>query len=159
MSHAEEITAELVRELVYDAITAPEWTGPALWIHADLHPANGLTADGSLCGVIDFGDLCAGDPACDLAAAWTLLPDGATDRFHSAYLAKPGRRDPATRSRLGVVARHRLHPRRRRRRPRPPRRQTHLGPARPRQPATPHRHRPLTAGRNEPSQANRRPPP
>jgi len=26
--------------------------------------------------VIDFGDLCAGDPACDLAAAWTLLPGG-----------------------------------------------------------------------------------
>jgi aminoglycoside phosphotransferase (APT) family kinase protein len=68
-----------------DAVTAPEWTGPALWIHADLHPANVLTADGSFCGVIDFGALCAGDPACDLAAAWILLPDGAIDRFHAAY--------------------------------------------------------------------------
>ncbi|MFC5833123.1 phosphotransferase, partial [Nonomuraea insulae] len=36
-------------------------------------------------GVIDFGDLFAGDPACDLAAAWILLPDGAADRFHAAY--------------------------------------------------------------------------
>ncbi len=35
--------------------------------------------------MIDFGDLCAGDPACDLAASWVLLPDGAADRFHSAY--------------------------------------------------------------------------
>lgn len=43
--------------------------------------------------MIDFGDLCAGDPACDLAAAWVLLPDDATDRFHSAYQPTP---DPAT---------------------------------------------------------------
>ncbi|MGW4717307.1 hypothetical protein [Nocardia sp. NPDC004260] len=35
--------------------------------------------------MIDFGDLFAGDPAFDLAAAWILLPDGATDRFHDAY--------------------------------------------------------------------------
>jgi aminoglycoside phosphotransferase (APT) family kinase protein len=36
-----------------------------------------LTADGTFCGVIDFGDLCAGDPACDLASSWILLPDRA----------------------------------------------------------------------------------
>jgi len=41
--------------------------------------------------VIDFGDLCAGDPACDLAAAWILLPDGAADRFHEAYEPAPDR--------------------------------------------------------------------
>ena len=35
--------------------------------------------------MIDFGDLHAGDPACDLAAAWILLPDGALERFHQAY--------------------------------------------------------------------------
>jgi aminoglycoside phosphotransferase (APT) family kinase protein len=68
-----------------DAVTAPGWAGPAHWIHADLHPANVLTAGGSFCGVVDFGDLCAGDPACDLAAGWILLPDGAIDRFHAAY--------------------------------------------------------------------------
>ncbi|RSM62111.1 aminoglycoside phosphotransferase [Actinoplanes sp. ATCC 53533] len=73
----------------HDAVTAPEWTGPGLWIHADLHPANVLTADGSLCGVVDFGALCAGDPACDLAAAWILLPDGAIDRFYAAYQPAP----------------------------------------------------------------------
>ena len=39
--------------------------------------------------MIDFGDLCAGDPACDLAAAWLLLPDGAADRFHAAYQPAP----------------------------------------------------------------------
>lgn len=72
-----------------DAAAAPAWAGPALWLHADLHPANVLTADGTFCGVIDFGDLCAGDPACDLAAAWLLLPDGAADRFHAAYQPTP----------------------------------------------------------------------
>lgn len=68
-----------------DAVAAPEWAGPPLWIHGDLHPANVLTADGTICGVIDFGDLCSGDPACDLAAAWVLLPDDAVDRFHDSY--------------------------------------------------------------------------
>ncbi|MEV6976850.1 aminoglycoside phosphotransferase family protein [Kitasatospora sp. NPDC093806] len=80
---------DAVRAVWADAAAAPDWTGPALWIHADLHPANVLTADGTICGVIDFGDLCAGDPACDLAAAWVLLPDGATDRFHQAYRPTP----------------------------------------------------------------------
>ncbi len=39
--------------------------------------------------MIDFGDLFAGDPAFDLAAAWILLPDGAVDRFHEAYQPSP----------------------------------------------------------------------
>lgn len=74
-----------VRAVWEDAVAAPGWAGPAVWLHGDLHPANVLTADGMFCGVIDFGDLCAGDPACDLAAAWVLLPDGAVHRFHDAY--------------------------------------------------------------------------
>ncbi|MEV6842312.1 aminoglycoside phosphotransferase family protein [Actinoplanes sp. NPDC051411] len=72
-----------------DALAAPPWTGPALWIHADLHPANVLTADGALCGVVDFGDLCAGDPAYDLSAGWLLLPDDSIGRFTAAYDADP----------------------------------------------------------------------
>ncbi|MFI7016048.1 aminoglycoside phosphotransferase family protein [Streptomyces sp. NPDC050164] len=82
-----------VRAVWEDAAAAPEWTGPAMWLHGDLHPANILTADGTFCGVIDFGALCAGDPALDLAAAWILLPDGAADRFHDTYRPTP---DPAT---------------------------------------------------------------
>jgi aminoglycoside phosphotransferase (APT) family kinase protein len=82
-----------VRAVWEDAAAAPEWTGPAVWLHGDLHPANILTADGTFCGVIDFGDLCAGDPALDLAATWILLPDGAADRFHDTYQPTP---DPAT---------------------------------------------------------------
>jgi len=35
--------------------------------------------------VIDFGDLCAGDPASDLAAAWMLLPISAIPGFFATY--------------------------------------------------------------------------
>ncbi|MCD9874895.1 aminoglycoside phosphotransferase family protein [Streptomyces guryensis] len=87
---------DAVRAVWEDAVAAPEWAGPSLWLHGDLHPANVLTADGAFCGVIDFGDLCSGDPACDLAACWILLPDGAADRFHGAYRPAP---DAATRRR------------------------------------------------------------
>ncbi|MEV0195308.1 aminoglycoside phosphotransferase family protein [Nonomuraea sp. NPDC050691] len=80
---------DAVRAVWDDAVAAPDWTGPALWLHGDLHPANVLTADGTICGVIDFGDLFAGDPAGDLAAAWNLLPDGAAVRFYDAYQPTP----------------------------------------------------------------------
>ncbi|WP_380282943.1 aminoglycoside phosphotransferase family protein [Kitasatospora purpeofusca] len=80
---------DAVRAVWEDAVAAPAWTGPALWLHGDLHPANVLTADGTFCGVVDFGDLFAGDPAFDLAASWILLPDGAADRFLAAYRPSP----------------------------------------------------------------------
>lgn len=80
---------DAVRAIWADAAAAPRWTGPALWLHGDLHPANVLTADGTICGVIDFGVLFAGDPAVDLSAAWNLLPDGAADRFFGSYRPAP----------------------------------------------------------------------
>lgn len=56
------------------ALAAPAWSRPPLWLHGDLHPANVvLRHDGDLAGVVDFGDLCSGDPATDLAAAWLLF--------------------------------------------------------------------------------------
>ncbi|MEU7744361.1 aminoglycoside phosphotransferase family protein [Nonomuraea sp. NPDC049158] len=71
-------TGDHLREVWDDAISAPDWQGPATWVHGDLHPANVVTVDGTLAGIIDFGALCAGDPASDLAAAWVLLPSGRT---------------------------------------------------------------------------------
>jgi aminoglycoside phosphotransferase (APT) family kinase protein len=54
-----------------EVLVAPARTGPPLWLHGDLHPANLLlTDDGALAAVLDFGDLTAGDPATDLATAW-----------------------------------------------------------------------------------------
>ncbi|MGP5163992.1 aminoglycoside phosphotransferase family protein [Arthrobacter rhombi] len=53
---------------------ATEYHGPPLWLHGDLHPHNVVTALGTgpaaISAVVDFGDITAGDPACDLAAAW-----------------------------------------------------------------------------------------
>jgi aminoglycoside phosphotransferase (APT) family kinase protein len=70
----------------HDAVAAPAWAGPQVWLHGDLHPANVLTENGNLCGIVDFGDLCAGDPAVDLAACWVLLPDDeGVHRFQRAY--------------------------------------------------------------------------
>jgi aminoglycoside phosphotransferase (APT) family kinase protein len=81
-----------VRRIWDAAVAAPPWDGPPVWLHADLHPANVVVEDGALSGVIDFGDMCAGDPATDLAAAWILLPAGAAARFFDAY----GEADEAT---------------------------------------------------------------
>ena len=53
-----------------DGLAARAYAGPPLWVHGDPHPANLLVDGGRLSGLIDFGDLCAGDPASDLATAW-----------------------------------------------------------------------------------------
>ncbi|MFE5670389.1 aminoglycoside phosphotransferase family protein [Agromyces sp. NPDC056523] len=59
-----------------DALAAPPWTGAPRWLHGDPHPGNLLLerrADGDgwrLAAVLDWGDVTAGDPATDLAAAW-----------------------------------------------------------------------------------------
>ncbi|MFI7689997.1 aminoglycoside phosphotransferase family protein [Nonomuraea sp. NPDC049655] len=74
-----------VRDVWADAVAAPEWAGPPVWVHGDLHPANVVVSDGTLAGIVDFGSLFAGDPAWDLAAAWVLLPAGAAARFFDAY--------------------------------------------------------------------------
>ncbi|WP_022889069.1 aminoglycoside phosphotransferase family protein [Agromyces italicus] len=60
-----------LRSVWEDALGAPAWSGPPVWLHGDLHPGNlVLETSGALAAVIDFGDLTAGDPATDLATAW-----------------------------------------------------------------------------------------
>lgn len=49
------------------------------WVHGDLHPRNVLTRNGEVAAVIDWGDLCEGDPATDLASVWMHFPNQATD--------------------------------------------------------------------------------
>lgn len=48
------------------------------WLHGDLHPRNLLVDQGRISGVIDWGDLCSGDSANDLAAAWLVFDQAAT---------------------------------------------------------------------------------
>ena len=74
--------------------TPPGWLEDALPLarppasavcHGDLHLRHLLVRDGQLAGVIDWGDVCAGDPSLDLILLWCLLgPDGRAD-FLRAY--------------------------------------------------------------------------
>ena len=64
-----------------EALAAPLWTGPPVWIHGDLLAGNLLLRDGRLTGVIDWGGLGVGDPACDLIVAWNLLPAEVREAF------------------------------------------------------------------------------
>lgn len=58
------------------ALAAPAAPVPT-WIHGDLQGSNLLVNRGRLCGVIDFGGLGVGDPACDLIVAWNLFGSAA----------------------------------------------------------------------------------
>jgi aminoglycoside phosphotransferase (APT) family kinase protein len=66
------------------ALRAPTWQGPPVWIHGDFCDGNLLADRGRLSGVIDFGGLGVGDPACDLIAAWSFLPAAAREDFRTA---------------------------------------------------------------------------
>jgi aminoglycoside phosphotransferase (APT) family kinase protein len=54
-------------------------------LHGDLHPRNVLVRDGRLAAVLDWGDLCGGDPATDLATLWWLFEPTHHDAFWHEY--------------------------------------------------------------------------
>lgn len=66
------------------SLAAPAWNGPPMWIHGDLHRSNLLARYGQLCGVIDFGGLGVGDPACDLMVGWNLFEPRSRAAFRQA---------------------------------------------------------------------------
>jgi aminoglycoside phosphotransferase (APT) family kinase protein len=70
-----------------DALRAPTWNGPGVWLHGDLQSGNLLATRGRLSAVIDFGCLGVGDPACDVMAAWLYLPREARATFREALAA------------------------------------------------------------------------
>ena len=87
---AADVDAAAARLVWAEALAAPRWDGPPLWLHGDLHPANILVDRGRISGVIDFGDITTGDPATDLSVAWALLPGAAHAAFRDAYGAAGG---------------------------------------------------------------------
>jgi aminoglycoside phosphotransferase (APT) family kinase protein len=78
------VPAEAVRDRWRDAVRAPADTADAC-IHGDLHPRNLVVDQGRLAAVLDWGDMTAGDPAADLAAAWLLFPGTAHAAIWAAY--------------------------------------------------------------------------
>lgn len=74
------IDVELAAE-IWQVALAARWDGTDTWFHGDIAVGNLLLADGELAAVIDFGTCGIGDPACDLAIAWTLLRDESRAAF------------------------------------------------------------------------------
>ena len=68
---------------VWDDALITELTAPPVWFHGDIAPGNLLTREGCLSAVIDFGTSGVGDPACDLAIAWTMFDDDARSAFRA----------------------------------------------------------------------------
>jgi aminoglycoside phosphotransferase (APT) family kinase protein len=66
---------------LWERALATTWSFRPVWVHGDISPGNLLVRDGALCAVIDFGQLAVGDPACDLAIAWTLFHGESRERF------------------------------------------------------------------------------
>jgi aminoglycoside phosphotransferase (APT) family kinase protein len=65
-------------------LALPQWEGEPSWLHGDLMPGNLLTRHGRLTGVIDFGVVGIGDPACDLIPAWYLFGGVTRELFRGA---------------------------------------------------------------------------
>ncbi len=81
---AGEIDAGAVTAAWEETLRAPEWQGPPVWVHGDLDSRNLLVENGRLSGVIDFGCLGVGDPACEVMVAWKLLTAETRVLFRSA---------------------------------------------------------------------------
>lgn len=67
----------------WQAALRASWDGRPVWFHGDIAVGNLLVRDGSLAAVIDFGTCGVGDPACDLAIAWTLLSGASREAFRA----------------------------------------------------------------------------
>jgi len=61
-----------ITEIWKAGVRAPIDVTPT-WLHGDLHPRNVLVEHGVIAGIIDWGDITAGDRATDLASIWMLF--------------------------------------------------------------------------------------
>jgi aminoglycoside phosphotransferase (APT) family kinase protein len=66
------------------ALAAPPWDGPPVWHHGDLDARNWLVRDGRISGLIDWGSMGVGDPACDVMVAWKLHSMEACEAFRAS---------------------------------------------------------------------------
>lgn len=78
----DKIDVDAANEIWHAALTAT-WHGKSVWVHGDVSLGNLLVREGRLSAVIDFGILGVGDPACDLAIAWTLFTGESRNAFRA----------------------------------------------------------------------------
>ncbi|URM90166.1 aminoglycoside phosphotransferase family protein [Streptomyces sp. MRC013] len=69
-----EIDVDALERSWRAALALPGPSGPHVWLHGDLRPANLLVREGRLHAVIDFGGLSVGLPDAEHAAVWDLPP-------------------------------------------------------------------------------------
>ncbi len=69
---------------VWHQATNSRWQQAPVWVHGDAFPANMLIQNQHLHAVIDFGNMCLGDPACDLVMAWTFFEGASRKAFITA---------------------------------------------------------------------------
>lgn len=72
-------------EAVLDSARRHSRREPSVWLHGDLHSKNVVSADGAIAAIIDWGDICTGDAATDLASLWILFEPEHHGRFWEAY--------------------------------------------------------------------------
>jgi len=68
---------------IWETALTTSWDRSPVWVHGDVSSGNLLVRDGRLCAIIDFGQLAVGDPACDLAIAWTLFEGESREVFRT----------------------------------------------------------------------------
>lgn len=81
-----DLPEQLARQCtaLWQAAAGTVWSDPPVWVHGDLSPGNVLFDEtGRLAALIDFGQTCVGDPACDLAFAWLSCSDAERAEFRA----------------------------------------------------------------------------
>lgn len=68
---------------LWESALAATWREAPIWFHGDIATGNLLVRDGALAAVIDFGLCGVGDPACDLAIAWTRFDGESREAFRA----------------------------------------------------------------------------
>lgn len=59
---------------IWEEALQSSWQKEPVWIHGDLNAENIIMENNKLKGIIDWGNMGIGDPACDLVITWTFLP-------------------------------------------------------------------------------------
>lgn len=125
--NTDAITPEIRR--AWQAATAAKKPSQSCFIAGDMHARNVLTFDSRLKAIIDWGDMCAGDPATDFMSVWGLFEDPKARRevlahyeasdelvvrakgwaiFSGIILLHTGRRDTPRHARMGEAVLRRI---------------------------------------------------
>ncbi len=70
-----------VAQAVWETALSSQWSNTPVWVHGDVAVGNLLVKNGRLAAIIDFGGMGIGDPACDVAIAWTLFEGKSRETF------------------------------------------------------------------------------